>query len=209
MTINQIELKNAELVANTLNIKTGVMTSAQGYLMIGEALNNIKIEKLWQDDFSSFAEYCETVLNVKQATAYRIIQTTTKYLLPEKDKKPAEVIFTPFNDTALAALNPVGDYDTTHEFIVENGITPATPVSEIRKIVNKCRKAEFMGETGIIEKPVSEPVEEVEEAEQPADELSTLIQIVANAEQLRDKRKRKQRIELKTAIEKIIEILEL
>lgn len=205
MVVNQIEMKNTALKVNTMNIKAGVMATAQGYLMIGEALNNIRNEKLWRDDFNSFADYCERALNVKQATAYRIIQTAMKFLAPERGKAPSELIFTPFHDTALAALNPVGDYETTAEFINENNITPATSVSEIRKLVKQLRQEESEeAEQG------NEPETETDmEAEQSGDELSTLIQIVANAENCRDKRKRKQRAELKTALEKIAEILDL
>ena len=62
--------------------------------------------------------------------------------MPEITKAIPERIFSPFQDTALAALNPIGDYDTTAEFIAENGITPETPVSEIRKIVSAFQKEE-------------------------------------------------------------------
>ena len=62
--------------------------------------------------------------------------------MPEITKAIPERIFSPFQDTALAALNPIGDYDTTAEFIAENGITPETPVSEIRKIVSEFQKEE-------------------------------------------------------------------
>ena len=60
--------------------------------------------------------------------------------MPEITKAIPERIFSPFQDTALAALNPIGDYDTTAEFIAENNITPETPVSEIRKIVSAFQK---------------------------------------------------------------------
>ena len=60
--------------------------------------------------------------------------------MPEITKEIPERIFSPFQDTALAALNPIGDYETTAEFIAENGITPETPVSEIRKIVSAFQK---------------------------------------------------------------------
>ena len=62
--------------------------------------------------------------------------------MPEITKAIPERIFSPFQDTALAALNPIGDYDTTAEFIAENNITPETPVSEIRKIVSASQKEE-------------------------------------------------------------------
>ena len=62
--------------------------------------------------------------------------------MPEITKAIPERIFSPFQDTALAALNPIGDYETTAEFIAENGITPETPVSEIRKIVSAFQKEE-------------------------------------------------------------------
>ena len=62
--------------------------------------------------------------------------------MPEITKAIPDRIFSPFQDTALAALNPIGDYDTTAEFIAENNITPETPVSEIRKIVSAFQKEE-------------------------------------------------------------------
>ena len=62
--------------------------------------------------------------------------------MPEITKAIPERIFSPFQDTALAALNPIGDYETTAEFIAENNITPETPVSEIRKIVSAFQKEE-------------------------------------------------------------------
>ena len=62
--------------------------------------------------------------------------------MPEITKAIPDRIFSPFQDTALAALNPIGDYETTAEFIAENNITPETPVSEIRKIVSAFQKEE-------------------------------------------------------------------
>ena len=134
---------NSELKKATENIITGVNASVQGYLVIGTNLDNINVKKLWtQAGFTSFAEYSEKVLGISKATAYRIISVSKKFLMPEITKAIPERIFSPFQDTALAALNPIGDYDTTAEFIAENGITPETPVSEIRKIVSAFQKEE-------------------------------------------------------------------
>ena len=129
-------VKSIDLYNATENIVAGVNASVQGYFIIGQNLDNINVKKLWQNcGFNSFAEYTEKVLGISKATAYRIISVTNKFLMPEITKAITERIFSPFQDTALAALNPVGDYNTTAEFIAENGITPETPVSEIRKIV--------------------------------------------------------------------------
>lgn len=134
---------NSELKKATENIITGVNASVQGYLVIGTNLDNINVKKLWtQAGFNSFSEYSEKVLGISKATAYRIISVSKKFLMPEITKAIPERIFSPFQDTALAALNPIGDYDTTAEFIAENGITPETPVSEIRKIVSEFQKEE-------------------------------------------------------------------
>ena len=134
---------NSELKRATENIITGVNASVQGYLVIGTNLDNINVKKLWaQAGFASFSEYSEKVLGISKATAYRIISVSKKFLMPEITKAIPERIFSPFQDTALAALNPIGDYDTTAEFIAENGITPETPVSEIRKIVSEFQKEE-------------------------------------------------------------------
>ena len=134
---------NTELKKATENIISGVNASVQGYLVIGSNLDNINVGKLWkQAGFESFSEYSEKVLGISKATAYRIISVSKKFLMPEITKAIPERIFSPFQDTALAALNPIGDYDTTAEFIAENGITPETPVSEIRKIVSAFQKEE-------------------------------------------------------------------
>ena len=133
--------RDTELKKATENIITGVNASVQGYLVIGSNLDNINVKKLWnQAGFTSFAEYSEKVLGISKATAYRIISVSKKFLMPEMTKAIPERIFSPFQDTALAALNPIGDYDTTAEFIAENNITPDTPVSEIRKIVSEFQK---------------------------------------------------------------------
>ena len=127
---------NNDLKKATENIITGVNASVQGYLVIGSNLGDINVKKLWaQAGFTSFSEYSEKVLGISKATAYRIISVSKKFLMPEITKAIPDRIFSPFQDTALAALNPIGDYDTTAEFIAENNITPETPVSEIRKIV--------------------------------------------------------------------------
>ena len=134
--------RSNDLYNATENIVAGVNASVQGYFIIGQNLDNINVKKLWQNcGFSSFAEYTEKVLGISKATAYRIIAVTNKFLKPEISKANNERIFSPFQDTALAALNPVGDYNTTAEFIAENNITPETPVSEIRKIVSEFQKA--------------------------------------------------------------------
>ena len=134
---------NSELKKATENIISGVNASVQGYLVIGSNLDNINVKKLWaQSDFESFSAYSEKVLGISKATAYRIISVSKKFLMPEITKAIPDRIFSPFQDTALAALNPIGDYETTAEFIAENGITPETPVSEIRKIVSEFQKEE-------------------------------------------------------------------
>ena len=134
---------NSDLKKATENIITGVNASVQGYLVIGTNLDNINVKKLWaQAGFTNFAEYSEKVLGISKATAYRIISVSKKFLMPEITKAIPERIFSPFQDTALAALNPIGDYNTTAEFIAENNITPETPVSEIRKIVSAFQKEE-------------------------------------------------------------------
>ena len=134
---------NSELKKATENIISGVNASVQGYLVIGSNLDNINVGKLWkQAGFESFSEYSEKVLGISKATAYRIISVSKKFLMPEITKAIPDRIFSPFQDTALAALNPIGDYETTAEFIAENNITPETPVSEIRKIVSAFQKEE-------------------------------------------------------------------
>lgn len=134
---------NSELKKATENIISGVNASVQGYLVIGSNLDNINVGKLWkQAGFASFSEYSEKVLGISKATAYRIISVSKKFLMPEITKAIPDRIFSPFQDTALAALNPIGDYNTTAEFIAENHITPETPVSEIRKIVSEFQKEE-------------------------------------------------------------------
>ncbi len=134
---------NTELKKATENIISGVNASVQGYLVIGSNLDGINVKKLWsQAGFASFSEYSEKVLGISKATAYRIISVSKKFLMPEITKAIPDRIFSPFQDTALAALNPIGDYDTTAEFIAENNITPETPVSEIRKIVSEFQKEE-------------------------------------------------------------------
>ena len=134
---------NNELKKATENIITGVNASVQGYLVISTNLDNINVGKLWkQAGFESFSEYSEKVLGISKATAYRIISVSKKFLMPEITKAIPDRIFSPFQDTALAALNPIGDYDTTAEFIAENNITPETPISEIRKIVSEFQKEE-------------------------------------------------------------------
>lgn len=134
---------NSELKKATENIISGVNASVQGYLVIGSNLDNINVKKLWaQAGLASFSEYSEKVLGISKATAYRIISVSKKFLMPEITKAIPDRIFSPFQDTALAALNPIGDYETTAEFIAENGITPETPVSEIRKIVSEFQKEE-------------------------------------------------------------------
>lgn len=134
---------NSELKEATENIISGVNASVQGYLVIGSNLDNINVGKLWkQAGFESFSEYSEKVLGISKATAYRIISVSKKFLMPEITKAIPERIFSHFQDTALAALNPIGDYDTTAEFIAENNITSETPVSEIRKIVSAFQKEE-------------------------------------------------------------------
>ena len=134
---------NTELKKLTENIISGVNASVQGYLVIGSNLDGINVKKLWaQAGFASFSEYSEKVLGISKATAYRIISVSKKFLMPEITKAIPDRIFSPFQDTALAALNPIGDYNTTAEFIAENNITPDTPVSEIRKIVSAFQKEE-------------------------------------------------------------------
>ena len=131
------------MLSLTFNIISGVNASVQGYLVIGSNLDGINVKKLWaQAGFASFSEYAEKVLGISKATAYRIISVSKKFLMPEITKAIPDRIFSPFQDTALAALNPIGDYDTTAEFIAENNITPETPVSEIRKIVSAFQKEE-------------------------------------------------------------------
>lgn len=173
---------NSELKRATENIITGVNASVQGYLVIGSNLDNINVGKLWkQAGFESFSEYSEKVLGISKATAYRIISVSKKFLMPEITKAIPDRIFSPFQDTALAALNPIGDYDTTAEFIAENNITPETPVSEIRKIVSAFQKEDKA------EKEVDAETEETDGDGNGNDETET------------DKRK-----QLETIVEKLV-----
>ena len=148
---------NSELKKATENIIAGANASVQGYLVIGTNLDQINVKKLWaQAGFASFSEYAEKVLGISKATAYRIISVSKKFLMPEITLAIPDRIFSPFQDTALAALNPIGDYETTADFIEENHITPETPVSEIRKIVSEFQKE------GKAEKEVGAENEEAE-----------------------------------------------
>lgn len=144
MNINY-EIANAvsgkELQEETNTIINGLTTAVNGYYAVGQALENINVNQLWkQGGFDSFPDYAGKVLGISKATAYRIIAVCKKFLKPEIAVLPADKIFSPFQDTALAALNPIGDYETTAEFIHEYDITHNTPVSKIRQIVSDYQK---------------------------------------------------------------------
>lgn len=173
---------NSELKKATENIISGVNASVQGYLVIGSNLDNINVKKLWaQAGFSSFSEYSEKVLGVSKATAYRIISVSKKFLMPEITKAIPERIFSPFQDTALAALNPIGDYDTTAEFIAENNITPETPVSEIRKIVSEFQKEEKAAKEVVAETDSGDNGNENETNENKKELLEKALETFINA----------------------------
>lgn len=144
MNINY-EIANAvsgkELQEETTTVINGLTMAVNGYYEVGRALENINVNQLWkQGGFDSFPDYAGKVLGISKATAYRIIAVCKKFLKPEIAVLPADKIFSPFQDTALAALNPIGDYETTAEFIHEYDITPNTPVSKIRQIVSDYQK---------------------------------------------------------------------
>lgn len=167
---------DTELKKATENIIAGVNASVQGYLVIGSNLDEINAKKLWnQAGFTSFAAYSEKVLGISKATAYRIISVSKKFLMPEVAKAIPERIFSPFQDTALAALNTIGDYDTTAEFIAENNITPETPVSKIRKIVSAFQKE------GKPEKEVDAESEENDIDENKKEQLEKALKTFINA----------------------------
>ena len=134
-------LTNEELRNETRAIIDGMTAVVNGYYTVGTALQKIAVTQIWkQGNFASFADYTQKVLGISKPTAYRIIAVCKKFLSPELELLPEQKIFSPFEDTALAALNPIGDYDTTAEFITEYDITPSTPVSKIRKIVSEYQK---------------------------------------------------------------------
>ena len=173
---------NSELKKATENIISGVNASVQGYLVIGSNLDNINVGKLWkQAGFESFSEYSEKVLGISKATAYRIISVSKKFLMPEITKAIPERIFSPFQDTALAALNPIGDYDTTAEFIAENNITPETPVSEIRKIVSAFQKKEEKAEKEVDAETDSGDNGNNETETDKRKQLETIVEKLVNA----------------------------
>lgn len=144
MNINY-EIANAvsgkELREETNTVINGLTMAVNGYYEVGRALENINVNQLWkQGGFDSFPDYAGKVLGISKATAYRIISVCKKFLKPEIAMFPPDKIFSPFQDTALAALNPIGDYNTTVDFIHEYDITPNTPVSKIRQIVSDYQK---------------------------------------------------------------------
>lgn len=173
MNINY-EIANAvsgkELQEETNAIVNGLTMAVNGYYVVGQALENINVNQLWkQGGFDSLPDYTEKVLGISKATTYRIIAVCKKFLKPEIAALPADKIFSPFQDTALAALNPIGDYDTTVEFIHEYDITPNTPVSKIRQIVSDYQK-EIKAE--------AENEEEDENEEEPENEVE--LQLILN-----------------------------
>lgn len=137
MVLSDCKLKNKSLDTATKTIAKAMSDSVKNYWIIGSTLNRINVDKLYKDDFGSFPDYASHVFGISKSTAYRMISVSQKFLAPEMSDKNAKKIFTPFEDTALAALNTIGDYDTTAEFIADNNITPDTPVAAIRKIVKK------------------------------------------------------------------------
>lgn len=169
-------LTNEELRNETRTIIDGMTAAVNGYYAVGTALQKIAVSQIWkQGDFTSFADYTQKVLGISKPTAYRIIAVCKKFLSPELELLPEQKIFSPFEDTALAALNPIGDYDTTAEFITEYDITPSTPVSKIRKIVSEYQKEQKENE-----ETETETDEETETETEEETESETELQQILN-----------------------------
>ena len=206
---------NTELRTATENIITGINASVQGYMVIGSNLDKINVKKLWaQAGFKSFSEYSEKALGISKATAYRIISVSKKFLMPEMTKAIPERIFSPFQDTALAALNPIGDYDTTAEFIAENNITPETPVSEIRKIVAEFQEDKKSGKEVDAETENDGENENDETAEAKLQELlnklsGTAFEILDDNNKPKSKRKKTPKTKFINTVAEIKMILNL
>lgn len=168
------QISDKQLLDATNTIVTAINATVRCYFTIGETLAKINEEKLYKTAFGTFDEYTNSVFGISKSTAYRMINVTRKFLTPELALPYNQKIFSPFEDTALAALNPIGDYDSTVDFINENGITPQTPVSEIRKAVKRFQddRAETVTE---IETECEETEPEETEEITPISELDKLI----------------------------------
>lgn len=134
---------NKELGKQTKILYSEMNKSKLSYCKAAQALAKIRDEKLFEEDFTdkngkgSFAEYCETVLNVPASTAYKIIKTAQSLLYPELITKDKDEFFQSFNDSALGALVQVGDYDETKQFCDDNEIDETTPVRTVRAKVKE------------------------------------------------------------------------
>lgn len=124
-------INNPKLVKATEAITKLANSIMSNYAKIGKILSQVKTDKLYLEDFKTFADWVETAFNMSLNTANRIIRVTETLMIPDSEANH----FSGFADTALAALTSVGDYDDVVKFCNEHDIDETTSVRDIVKIV--------------------------------------------------------------------------
>lgn len=156
------EITNKELARLTLDILKELDEMNRGhkphyrYWKIGKYLKELNFKRLYKQDFGSFGDYTRAMLNdMDKGSAYRFIEVATK-LYTEDGKQFLEDKGYAFSIGQLAEFKSLEGEDTTPEivaeFVLENGITPKTPIKEIKKIVKAHKSFETPAPTSRLHK---------------------------------------------------------
>lgn len=146
ITLANTNFNSKKLGAAVERINKAVKNSFKAYYTIGKELGDIRDKKTYKEDFETFEAFCKNVFQMSRASAYRIISVTNKFLLPENNGEK-DLFFSEFEDTALALMLPLGDYDTTKEIVINAEITPEMPVKAIKQALKEATQPDESNST--------------------------------------------------------------
>ncbi len=145
-----VNFKDARLKTATLNIAKNLNASKEAFVKAGIELMKIQDDKLYAQDFfdghgkPSFAMYVEQVLGISKTTAYRIMASTKKLLMPELVLHEKTEYFKNFSDSTLGVLanSKLGDYDGVKKFCDAYQITETTARGDVEKYIRAYTRGE-------------------------------------------------------------------
>lgn len=164
--LSRTTVKPAELTlpeqTRKKELESTVREGFSTFVAVGNALSEIRDQRLYRDEFSTFAEYCRQMWGISEATATRkILAATFTKSVPEELPAPASE----YSVRPLSALPESEKVDAYREAVNQSGgVAPTKAVVE--KVVDAARSK------GIIppksEVIVDEPIDADDPEEPPA-----------------------------------------